>query len=147
LRISRTAPGTTVKLTVQRADGKTAEIPITLGTLPTDGKDSEPGSGDFGPGARSPLEGVSVDELTPQITRQLQLPDQTRGVVITEVRPDSAAAEAGLRRGDVIQQVNRRDVTTVREFENAVRSSNKSVLLLVNTRGATRFIVIEPSTR
>ena len=147
LRISRTAPGTSVKLTVHRADGKTAEIPVTLGTLPTDDDENQPGDREFGPGSRSPLEGVSVDELSPQIARQLQLPDETRGVVVTDVRPDSAAGEAGLRRGDVIQQVNRRDVTTIREFETAVRNNAKSVLLLVNTRGATRFIVIEPSTR
>jgi serine protease Do len=115
--------------------------------LPTENDDDPQSNREFGPGSSSLLEGVSVDELTPQISRQLQLPDQTRGVVITEVRQDSAAAEAGLRRGDVIQQVNRRDVTTVREFETAVRNSQKSVLLLVNTRGATRFIVIEPSAR
>jgi serine protease Do len=147
LRISRTSPGSTVKLTVQRADGTKAEIPVTLGTLPTEDDVDQQGNRELGPGSRSLLEGVSVDELNPQIARQLQLPDNTRGVLVTEVRPDSAAAEAGLRRGDVIQQVNRRDVATVREFENAVRSNTKSVLLLVNSRGATRFIVIEPSGR
>jgi serine protease Do len=146
LRISRGAPGSTVKLTVHRPDG-TKEIPVVLGTLKPETPEGEEGPREFGPGERSPLEGVSVDELTPQISQQLELPSDTRGVVVTDVSPDSSAAEKGLRRGDVIQQVNRRDVATVREFEAAVRSNAKSILMLVNRRGVTQFVVIEPSSR
>jgi serine protease Do len=146
LKISRSAPGSTVKLTVQRPEGP-KQLSVVLGTLKTDSEDEQPGARDMGPGSRSLLEGVSVDELNPQISRQLQLPANTTGVVVTDVRPDSAAAEAGLQRGDVIQQVNRKNVTNINEFEAAVRGDGKSVLLLVNTRGTTRFMVIEPSSR
>ena len=134
-----------MRLTVNRPEGQ-KEVTVNLGTLPSQDK-NEDGQPDLRGGARSPLEGVSVDELDRATAQQLQLPPTVRGVVVTEVDPASDAYEAGLRRGDVIQQVNRRDVTTVRDFEAAVRNSTKSVLLLVNTRGATRFIVIEPSTR
>jgi serine protease Do len=140
LRISRTAPGTPVKLAVQRADGP-KEITVTLGQLPGGDRDEE-GQPDLRGGAKSPLEGVSVDELDAQTARQLQLSPTTKGVVVTDVDVASAAYEAGLRRGDVIQSVNRKPVATVSEFETAV-SRGGGVLLLVNRGGATRFVVVE----
>jgi serine protease Do len=142
LRISRTAPGTPVRLTVNRPEGQ-KEVTVNLGTLPSQDK-NEDGQPDLRGGARSPLEGVSVDELDRATAQQLQLPPTVRGVVVTEVDPASDAYEAGLRRGDVIQSVNRRPVTSIREFDAAV-GRGQTVLLLVNRGGATRFIAIEPA--
>lgn len=147
LRISRTAPGSTVHLTVQRPEGA-KQVDITLGTLPSGQEDTPQGPGEPGGGERSGLQGVSVEALTPETARQLQLQEGVTGVVVTDVSPDSAAAEAGLQRGDVIQQVNRRNIASVREFDNALRGAGKgSVLLLVSSRGGSRFIVVEPNTR
>ena len=142
LKISRSAPGATVKLTVQRPEG-VRDIPVTLAQLPTQDLDDD-GEPDLKGGARTPLEGVSVDELDPQTSRQLRLPANARGVVVTEVDPGSVAFDSGLRRGDVIQSVNRKPVATVQEFEAAV-GRGQSVLLLVNRGGATRFVVVEPA--
>jgi serine protease Do len=146
LRISRTSPGTKVQLTVKRGEA-TQQIPVTLGTLPTDAED-RPGTPEPGPGTSSTMQGVSVEELTPQVARQLRLPENVTGVIVSSVDPASAAAEAGLREGDVIQQVNRKNVANVREFETALRTqSNGSVLLLVNRRGVSQFVVVEPMGR
>jgi serine protease Do len=146
LRISRTAPGTKVQLTIKRGDA-TQQIPVTLGTLPTDGQE-RPGEAEPGQSSSSTMQGVSVEDLTPEVARQLRLPDDVTGVIVSNVDPASAAAEAGLRQGDVIQQVNRKNVVNVREFEAALRTqTNGSVLLLVNSRGVTRFIVVEPTSR
>jgi S1-C subfamily serine protease len=134
-----------VHLKINR-NGTEKDVPITLTELRTDEvASSGPGRGGEGgqPGP-SGLEGVAVDALTPEVARELRLEANTNGVVVTDVAPDSAAAEAGLREGDVIQQVNRKNVTTVREFEQALgQSSRDSVLLLVNTRGATHFVVVK----
>jgi serine protease Do len=140
LRISRTAPGTPVRLTVQRAEGP-KEITVTLGQLPSQSIDEE-GQPDLRGGARTPLEGVSVDELDAQTARQLQIPTSVKGVIVTDVDVASSAYSAGLRRGDVIQSVNRKPVATVSEFETAVGRGG-TVLLLVNRGGATRFIAVE----
>lgn len=140
LRISRTAPGTAVKLTVQRAEGP-KEVTVTLAQLPNEDKNDD-GQPDLRGGNRTPLQGVSVDELDAQTARQLQLSPTTKGVVVTDVDVASAAYEAGLRRGDVIQSVNRKPVASVGEFETAVGRGG-SVLLLVNRGGATRFVVVE----
>jgi len=140
LRISRTAPGTPVRLTVQRPEGP-KEVTVTLGQLPSQDKDDD-GQPDLRGGNKTPLEGVSVDDLDAQTARQLQIAPSTKGVVVTEVDVASSAYEAGLRRGDVIQSVNRKPVTSVGEFETAVGRGG-SVLLLVNRGGATRFVAIE----
>ena len=68
-----------------------------------------------------------------------------RGVVVTQVDPDSAAAEAGLERGDVIEEVNRKHVASVDEFQNPLReASGRGVLLLVSRGGATSYVAISP---
>jgi serine protease Do len=138
LKIAETAPDTVVKLKVFRS-GSERELSIKLGEMP--GKVSEGGRGSVGP--EGALQGLSVDELTPDIARQLGLPPRTAGVVVSDVQPESAAEQAGLREGDVIQEVNRTPVRNVAEFERAVRQTGKqSVLLLVNRGGNTLFVVV-----
>jgi len=86
---------------------------------------------------------LSVETLTPQLARQLELPADVSGVVVTGVQDGSRADHAGLRRGDVIQQVNRRPVNNVAEFERAMKqNTGKSAVLLVNRNGHTSFVVI-----
>lgn len=143
LRISGTKPGETVKLGVQR-NGKPVTLAVTLKQLPSQRGDEE-SSGGGGGGEPSALEGLSVDDLTPQIAQQLGLGPEVKGVVVTNIDPSSEAAGSGLARGDVIQSVNRRPVTSVAEFRKLFSSTaGQPVLLLVNRRGATRFVVVTP---
>lgn len=139
LRISQTAPGTSVKLQIWR-DGKTQDVNVTLGELPE--KMAAAGGGsESGGGA---LEGVEVQELTPDIAQQLNLAPGTRGVVVSSVDPSSAAAAAGLDRGDVIQEVNHKRVTNMQEYKEALAGAgNQPVLLLINQNGVTRYVVVE----
>jgi len=139
LRISQSAPGETVKLQVVR-NGNKRELGATLGELPNETATAvSPERGERA------LEGIQVETLTPAIARQLDLPPGISGVVVTEVSPGTASAEAGLTRGDVIQEVNRRPVTNVNEFRAAVREEgDKPVLLLVNRSGTTSYVVISP---
>jgi membrane-associated protease RseP (regulator of RpoE activity) len=116
------------------------EVPVTLGELPS--QSSVPAEAAAGAAA---LQGLSVDELTPQIAGQAGVPRGTRGVVVSDVQAGSAAAEAGLRRGDVIQEVNRQTVASVAEFDRAVRAAgSQTVLLLVNRGGNTIYVTVEP---
>jgi serine protease Do len=140
LRISQTAPGTSVKLGVSR-DGKMQDFNVTLGELPPD-KTAQEGPGESSGGG---LEGVDVQNLSADIAQQLQLRPGTRGVVVTSVDPASAAAAAGLSRGDVIQEVNHKPVTSIEEYKQALAATGKkSVLLLVNQGGVSHFVAVEP---
>ena len=66
----------------------------------------------------------------------------TQGVVVAAISPDSTAANSGLRVGDVIQEVNRKPVTSATEFDRAMKQAGKDPLLLVNRGGNTLFIAV-----
>jgi S1-C subfamily serine protease len=72
-------------------------------------------TGFFRDGPSNLKPGVSLDDITPQIARQLGLAANTLGAVITQVEPGSAAQEAGLQRGDVIQEINHKSIANATE--------------------------------
>jgi len=137
MTISMMAPDSDAKLKVLR-NGSEREIAVKLDTMPTEqaskSEDKSDGS------ANGALSGVSVDNLDAQSASDLGLSPNTKGVVVTNVDPSSEAAEAGLRRGDVIQEVNRQPVKNTSDFERAMRSSKDKSLLLVNRNGSTMYL-------
>jgi len=138
MRISMMQPDTNVNLAVFR-NGAERQIPVKLGELPgteTVAKDEGNNS------SNSALSGVSVDDLNASSAHDLGLPPHTQGVVVTNVNPSSEAAEAGLRSGDVIQEVNRTPVKNTSDFERALRISKEKPLLLVNRNGSTMYLAV-----
>ena len=77
-------------------------------------------------GQAQEMEGVQVENLSPEVAQQLNMPAGTRGVVITQVDPNSTAAESGLTRGDIIQEVNRKPVNNVQQFPRGDPQRGKS---------------------
>jgi len=142
--ISTMQPDSNVNLKVWRNNAERS-LTVTLGELTAS---NEQGTRDRRRGDRngdssdSALEGVSVQNLTPQVARNLGVSANASGVVITEVEPGSAAASAGLKQGDVIQEVNQKSVHNVNEFESAVRSKKEGTLLLVNRNGHTTYVAV-----
>jgi serine protease Do len=138
VHIAETAPGTTVHLKISR-NGQMHDVKVTLGEQ---SEKSEASTSEETGGAA--LQGVQVQNLTPAIARDLGLSTNTSGVVITSVDPSAAAATAGLQRGDVIQEVNRKPVRDVMEYRRALaESNNQPILLLVNRDGATHFVIVQ----
>lgn len=138
LKISMMAPGTTVKLTVLR-DLQDRDMAVTLGESPA--KPEREGSPAKNP--PGPRLGASVEQLTPQVARELNLSSTEKGIVVTEVTPGSPAEEGGLQRRDVIQEVNRKPTATADQFEQALeQAGNQPVLLLINRGGNHLFTVL-----
>ena len=135
MSISMMPPGTNVKLKVVR-NGDEREFSVKLAEMPTETAklNSQEDGGD------KALDGVEVTNLNPQIAEELNLPASTTGVVVSGVDPSSKMAESGLRRGDVIQEVNHRAVKNTSEFQNAIRKAGDDPLFLVNRGGRTLFI-------
>jgi serine protease Do len=141
LRVSMTAPGTTVHVKLLR-DGVEQTVAVKLGELPNDGERAGVGGRDGGSGA---LDGVSVEELDSQTLQQLHMPAGTKGVVVAEVADGSSASMAGLQPGDVVQEVDHVRIGSVSDFDRAMRRGpGHTVLLLVNRGGNTLYIAIEP---
>src|SRR6516162_4663603 len=91
-----------------------------------------------------PLASIQVDQLTPEKARQLDLPPNVRGVLVTEVDPDSGMAE--LQKGDVIEEINQQPVTSVSDYKNIAGSldPNQQQVLSVCRHRARSFLVLRP---
>lgn len=137
MHVSLMQPGTQVAVKVLR-NGEEKTLNVTLAEMPTQqAQNNEPQSTSQGD-----LQGISVENLSAGTARQLGLPAGTTGVVVTNVDPSSAAADAGLQRGDVIQEVNRQPVHNTADFERAIGSSKNQALLLVDRQGSTMYIAV-----
>lgn len=140
LKVGETRPGTTVHLKVLR-NGSARDVSLTLGEQPENQQRAGTGSSEQQP---TLMQGVEVQNLTPDILQQLGLPGNTKGVVVANVAPGSAAEASGLQRGDVIEQVNRHPVDSVSQYEREVRAAgNQTIVLLVNRGGSTAFVVVQ----
>src|SRR5215471_5269187 len=133
--ISMMPPGTGVKLKTLR-NGSERDVTVKLGEMPTEtaklNSQEEGGS--------KALDGVEVSNLNPETAKELGLPSSTTGVVVNGVDPTSKMAESGLRRGDVIQEVNHQSVKNVSEFQSALKKGGDEPLLLVNRGGRTLYV-------
>lgn len=138
--IAAMRPGTTVALGVLH-EGKQHEVKATLeennAGKASRGNDRENGD----EGHASGRFGMTIEPLTPEIARQLELNRGTEGVVISDVDPSGAAASAGLKEGDVIQQVNGKSVRTPDDVKDALSNvGDKPAVLLVTRGNATIFV-------
>jgi serine protease Do len=153
--IANTPVGTRVPLEIIRK-GRRQTFNVAVGQRPTEeelarqlGNDNEeltPENAPATPG--SSALGLQLQPINPQIARALNLPATARGVVVTQVDPNSDAAEKGLQRGDLILSINQSAVTTPAQVLAAVdaarRAGRTSVLLLVKRgTGPEAFIGVD----
>ena len=91
------------------------------------------------------LAGLTVEDITPQMARRLQLTTETSGVVVTAVQPGSHADSAGLRQGDVINEVDRKPVRNTQDYHTAISnlSDERPALLLVHRQGIPIFMTVK----
>ena len=150
--VANTAPGKRIPIELIR-DGRRMTVTAAVGKRPSEEElaqsfeQSQPGDEDQfnrppkqqGEGLAERALGLSVLPLTPQIARQLGVPDTTRGLVVNAVDGSSDAGTKGLQRGDIILSANYRDVGNVADLEAAVRQAKDAnrvaVLLRVQRRG------------
>ncbi len=92
----------------------------------------------------SPLASIQVGDLTPEVARQLDLPSNVRGVLVTSVDPESGAAE--LQKGDVIEEINQQPVTSVSDYTKIAASLDPSQpqVLSVCRHRIRSFLVLRP---
>jgi serine protease Do len=134
--VARTPVDRRVRMKVLR-DKKEVQLTVGVGEL----KDEEvvasaPEKGELG---------MTVQKLTPQIAESLGL-EKAEGVVVSAVDPGSAADEAGIRRGDVILEVDRKPIRSIDEYKKSLAGirKGKGVLLLVRRGESTLFLALKP---
>jgi serine protease Do len=139
LLVAQTPVGSKGELTIIR-DGKKISKTVEIGELQDEegvAPAEETGSDDLG---------MELADMTEALARRYDI-EETAGVLVTYVEPNSPAAEAGVRPGDIITQVNRKDIADLEEYNKTVsevRKEKKNKLLLLITRGKTsQFVVID----
>ncbi len=153
--VANTAPGSRIPIELIR-NGRRMTVTATVGRRPSEEElakqtfDQDPGAGQEGdPFNRTPQKqgeglaekalGMSVLPLTPQIARQLGVPENTQGLVVNAVDPSSDAGSKGLLRGDILLSANYKPISSPAGLEEAIRaakSANRVALLLqVQRRG------------
>ncbi|HEX7324749.1 MAG TPA: Do family serine endopeptidase, partial [Rhodanobacteraceae bacterium] len=138
--VAMTAPGTEADVSILR-DGKPMNVKVKIGTMPRNGLSNAIIAGGAGATSGSRLLGLTVQDITSSMRRQLGYSGKG-GVVITDVK--GAAAQAGLQPGDVIIRVGNHAVNSVAEFtrDTADVKPGSTVLLLVSSPQGQAFVAI-----
>jgi serine protease Do len=143
-RVADAGPGSNADLGIVR-DGADKHVTAKLEELSGD-RAARRRDGENGGSSDKTALGVSVEPLTPELAARLGAPKDAQGLVVADVDPDGRAADAGIREGDVIQEVNRQSVKSVDDLRAAVRkSSDKPTLLLISRQGRDIFLTVKPA--
>ncbi len=138
--ISTQRPGSKINLNVMR-EGKALTLPVTLEGINKKSDETASNSGEAHGKARW---GVALENLNSDLRDQLQLPSEVKGVVVTNVQPGSPADNAGIGRGDVILEVNRKPVQTADDVKRELGNvpSGKDAMVLSGSNGGSSFRVM-----
>ena len=153
LMVSESAPGRKVTMRVLR-DGKEKTLTAALGEMPkaAPARNDQKQPEERGLSKMDALDSVEVVDLDAQLRREADIPSTVRGALVTKVDEDSNAAEAGLRAGDVILEINRQPVHSA---DDAVTLSDKGkgerILLRIwrggQGRGGILFLSVDNTKR
>ncbi|HER25601.1 MAG TPA: Do family serine endopeptidase, partial [Rhodospirillales bacterium] len=139
-----------VSLTVWR-DGKEVKLKVIVGQMDESeviaALDDEDAPGKPGGDRMVDPLGVALAEITEPLRAQFKLDKEARGVVVTEVKEDSVAAEKGIRPGDLIVEVSQGEVTTpgqvTEKIDAARKEGRKRILLLIEGQTGLRFVALK----
>ena len=136
--VANTSVGEKAKLVLVR-DGKKKNITVEIGKL----EDEDSVLADTETGTSRKL-GLTVQELTPKIAESLGI-DETKGLIVSDISPGSAAAEVGILRGDIILEINKEKIESIAQYKKALQAAQekKSMLLLMKRDQNTRFVVLD----
>ncbi|MBI5638328.1 MAG: PDZ domain-containing protein, partial [Nitrospinae bacterium] len=140
--VAEQKPGTAVELELER-NGKKMTLKMALGDLREGEKAYQAAA--KGEETYDDL-GIVVSDITPEIEKGLNLPKGLKGVAVSGIDPRGVAAQAGIQRGDVIEEVNRQPAANVGQFSDLLAKipADEAVLFTVRRGSSSTFIVIEP---
>jgi serine protease Do len=146
--VSRTPINTKVKVSILRQK-KEIDTEVLIAELPKKIAESSSRTPDETPDEEEEsgaLTGLVVREITPDIARQLGIDEQEKGVIAIKVDSDSRVYEAGIRPGDMILQINQKNIASLENYKQAVSKikAKDRVLLLIRRKGEDLFVTIRP---
>jgi len=144
--VASLGPGSTVEVTARR-NGREQTFQVSLAELPVQERpESEEETSSTAP-TRTDKYGMVLTPFSPGMAQRNGLDADDQGVMVSRVDPEGSAASAGIRQGDLIQEVNRQPVKTVAEFTAAMqRSGAKPALVLVKRRDAVIYMTLKANS-
>ena len=148
LMIGSMAPGTKVQIEINR-EGQNKTLNVDLAEMPAgaaeQGAEAAPEEA-AQPEKATVFGGVAVADITDDVRTALNLPKDIQGAVIADIDADSPAAKAGLREGDVIQEVNKQPVKSAKDLVaiSKKRKPTEKILIRVYSQGRSGFVALEP---
>lgn len=149
LTVSECAPGSQAIIKLIH-DGHARTINVMLGERPKDEANDQNESNNSNPdnAKTDVLDGVTVSDLNSQAREQMKIPDEIKGALVTDVDQDSNSAEAGLKQGDVIVEINRQPVGNADDAVKLCKQAKgDQILLRVWHRGdylsGTRYLTVD----
>ena len=138
--VTTTPVGTEVAITVMR-DGAEQSLHTTIVEHPMGQQVASAPK----PDTESQLAGLTVEDLTPRLAKQLGVDGRITGVVVTDIRVGSQAEKAGLVQGDVIREINHEPVQSTEDFRQAVKilPNERPILLFINRQGTPLFLTVK----
>ena len=148
LMIGSMAPGTKAHMEVNR-EGQTKTFDVQLGEMPPGAAEegAETASEETAQPERTTVFGeVAVTNITDDIRTALNLSKDVQGAVIADIDEESPAAKAGLREGDVIQEVNKQSVKNAKDLLAISKKlkPNEKILIRVYSQGRSGYVALEP---
>jgi S1-C subfamily serine protease len=145
--VAAKGPGATVDVTAQR-NGRDQHFQIALAELPDRPRPETEESGSGGAANTGNQKfGLTLQPLTPQMASRFNLEPGDAGLLVMRVDPSSNAANAGIRQGDLIQEVNRQPVRTFEQFNAALQQSGaKPALVLLKRRDQIIYVSLRPGS-
>jgi serine protease Do len=143
--VAQSRIGSQVEIKVLRRD-KEITVRATIMELPADLGDVVPSSSQGMDMNDNALSGITVTDLNAAIAKQLGIDRDEKGVVIVKVEHGSSAEDAGLRKGDVVQEIDRQRINSLNDF-NKIASKirpDDSVLLFINRSGKKFYVALPP---
>ncbi len=139
--VAAVLPDTKVDVKIVRG-GKTLTIPVTLGKMQDDSPET---TARLQPSDVEEALGLRVQAITAEVARALRL-EGTDGVVVSQIESAGPAAEAGIRRGDVVREINRKLVTDIESYQDAITQLDPDapVLMLLERRGNGLYVAVKP---
>ena len=138
--VASTPVGSSVPIEVLR-DGKTVKLSAKIEKLASGEEVAQASAGEQEHSGADSL-GLQITDIDDDIRQQLELKPGVKGVIIAAVDPGSPAADAGLRPGDLIVEVNKKGVSSAEEADKRIAAAGDSVLFLVKRGDGTLFVAV-----
>lgn len=143
--VAQSKIGSQVVIKVLRRDKILAAV-VNITELPSDSTDTAPSQTTKQESDENALSGMAAMDLNRAVMKQLGIEKDEKGVVVVKIEPGSPAEDAGLRKGDIVEEIDRQKISNLNEFNKVAArvKPSESVLMFVNRSGRKFYIALSP---